>query len=193
MKRKKISAFMLTMLIVCTLFTANVVPVFADADSYMGEIQLFPYVFAPIGWLECKGQVLNISENTTLFSLLGTRFGGNGTSTYALPDMRGMEPTKDLRYYIATTGLYPERDGGYNEDFAGEIKLFPYNFDPSGYMHCDGRILNISEYNMLFALIGTTYGGNGTTTFALPDMRSMEPNEYTRYCINPIGLFPSRN
>jgi microcystin-dependent protein len=162
-------------------------------ESYIGEIQLFPYNYAPIGWLECKGQVVNIVSNNALFSLLGARFGGDGTSTFALPDMRGMEPTKDLRYYIATSGYYPVHDGGSNEDFIGEIKLFPYNFDPSGYIRCDGRILNISEYDALFALIGTTYGGNGITTFKLPDMRSMEPNEYTRYCINPYGVFPSQS
>ncbi len=191
--RKKVSAFMLIMLIAGMAFTANIVPVYADMESFIGEIQLLPYNYAPLGWIECKGQVMNIQSNTALFALIGSNFGGDGATTFAIPDMRGMEPTKDLRYYIAAEGIFPDRDGFGNEDFVGEIKLFPYNFDPSGYIRCDGRTLNISEYNALYALIGTTYGGNGSTTFALPDMRSMEPSEYTKYCINPVGLFPTRN
>lgn len=190
---KKVSAFMLVMLIAGMTFTANIVPVYADLESFIGEIQLLPYSYTPMGWIECRGQVIIIQSNTALFALIGNRFGGDGTTTFAIPDMRGMEPTKDLRYYIAAEGIYPEHDGWGNDDFVGQIKLFPYNFEPSGYMHCDGRILNISAYQSLYSLIGATYGGNGTTTFALPDMRSMEPSEYVRYYINPVGTFPSRN
>jgi microcystin-dependent protein len=193
MIRKKIVLVMLLVLMVCTAVSATVTPAFADAESYLGEIQLFPYGFELRGWEVCEGQVLTLQSNTALFSLLGIQFGGNGSSTFALPDMRGMEPTKDIRYYIAMQGIYPMHDGGGNDDYIGEIKLFPYNFDPSGYIHCDGRTLSISDYDALFTLIGTTYGGDGSTTFKLPDMRSMEPNEYTRYCINPMGVFPSRN
>lgn len=53
----------------------------------------------------------------------------------------------------------------------GEIKLVPYTFVPMGYMACEGQTLNISDYSSLFAVIGTTYGGNGSTTFKLPDLR----------------------
>lgn len=59
--------------------------------------------------------------------------------------------------------------------FIGEIKLFGGNFQPRGFAFCDGRLLAISEYSALFALIGTTYGGNGQTTFALPDLRGRIP------------------
>ena len=59
--------------------------------------------------------------------------------------------------------------------FIGEIKLFGGNFQPRGFAFCDGRLLPISEYSALFALIGTTYGGNGQTTFALPDLRGRIP------------------
>lgn len=193
MIRKKIATVMLMALLVCTAFSASVTPAYADSQSFIGEIQLFPYGFAPLGWTECTGQTMAIQTNTALFSLIGTYFGGNGTTTFALPDMRGMEPTKNMSYYIEMQGIFPVRDGGGNTDYIGEIKLFPYNFDPSGYIHCDGRLLSIAQYDTLFALIGTTYGGDGMTTFALPDMRSMEPNQYTRYCINPMGVFPSQN
>jgi microcystin-dependent protein len=60
--------------------------------------------------------------------------------------------------------------------YLGEIRMFGGNFAPSGWQMCNGQILAISQYNALFAILGTTYGGNGTTTFALPDMRSRVPN-----------------
>lgn len=55
--------------------------------------------------------------------------------------------------------------------FIGDIIIVPYNFCPAGYFEADGRLLSISEYDTLFALYGTTYGGDGVTTFALPDLR----------------------
>lgn len=61
------------------------------------------------------------------------------------------------------------------QPFIGEIKLFGGNFAPVGWMFCQGQILQISEYDTLFALIGTTYGGDGQTTFALPDLRGRLP------------------
>ena len=57
------------------------------------------------------------------------------------------------------------------EPFIGEVKLFGFNFAPKGYSTCQGQILSIAQNTALFSLLGTTYGGNGTTTFALPDMR----------------------
>jgi microcystin-dependent protein len=59
--------------------------------------------------------------------------------------------------------------------YVGELRIFAGNFAPSGWALCDGRILNISQYDTLFALLGTTYGGNGTTTFQLPDLRGRIP------------------
>ncbi|MEM5775859.1 MAG: tail fiber protein, partial [Anaerolineaceae bacterium] len=61
------------------------------------------------------------------------------------------------------------------DPFVGEIRLFAGNFDPEGWAFCDGRLLAISEYETLFNLIGTTYGGDGQTTFALPDLRGRIP------------------
>jgi microcystin-dependent protein len=59
------------------------------ANPFLGEIRIMPYNFAPQGWAFCDGQVLAISQFTALFSLLGTTYGGNGTSNFALPDLRG--------------------------------------------------------------------------------------------------------
>src|ERR687897_2846363 len=62
------------------------------ADPFVAEIRLFPFNFAPTGWAWCDGQLLPISQNTALFALLGTFYGGDGKSTFALPDMQGNAP-----------------------------------------------------------------------------------------------------
>jgi microcystin-dependent protein len=62
------------------------------ADPFVAEIRIFPFNFAPRGWAFCDGQILPISQNTALFSLLGTTYGGNGQSTFALPNMQGNAP-----------------------------------------------------------------------------------------------------
>ncbi len=62
------------------------------ADPFVAEIRIFPFNFAPRGWAFCDGQILPLSQNTALFSLLGTTYGGNGKSNFALPDMQGNAP-----------------------------------------------------------------------------------------------------
>ncbi len=62
------------------------------SDQFVAEIRIFPFNFAPKGWAFCDGQLLPISQNTALFSLLGTTYGGNGTSNFALPNMQGCAP-----------------------------------------------------------------------------------------------------
>src|SRR5436305_10346690 len=62
------------------------------AQPYVGEIRIFAGNFAPAGWMFCDGQLLPISENETLFNLIGTTYGGDGQSTFALPDLRGRVP-----------------------------------------------------------------------------------------------------
>jgi microcystin-dependent protein len=62
------------------------------ADPFVAEIRIFPFNFAPKGWAFCDGQILPLSQNTALFSLLGTTYGGNGQSTFALPNLQGCVP-----------------------------------------------------------------------------------------------------
>jgi microcystin-dependent protein len=61
-------------------------------DPFLAEIRIFPFNFAPKGWAMCDGQLMAISQNTALFALLGTYYGGNGTSTFALPNLMGSVP-----------------------------------------------------------------------------------------------------
>ena len=62
------------------------------ADPFVAEIRIFPFNFAPHGWAWCDGQLMPLSQNTALFSLLGTTYGGDGKSTFALPDLQGRAP-----------------------------------------------------------------------------------------------------
>lgn len=62
------------------------------ADPFVAEIRIFPFNFAPTGWAFCNGQLMPLSQNTALFSLLGTTYGGDGKSTFALPNMQGNAP-----------------------------------------------------------------------------------------------------
>ena len=75
------------------------------AQPYVGEIRLFGGNFAPAGWMFCDGQLLPISENETLFQLIGTTYGGDGQSTFALPDLRGRVPVHmGAGFVLAQTG-----------------------------------------------------------------------------------------
>ena len=75
------------------------------AQPYVGEIRMFGGNFAPAGWMFCEGQLLPISENETLFQLIGTTYGGDGQSTFALPDLRGRLPIHQGNGFIlAETG-----------------------------------------------------------------------------------------
>ena len=78
------------------------------ADPFVAEIRIFPFNFAPTGWAFCDGQLLPISQNTALFSLLGTMYGGNGQSTFALPNLQGAAP------------LHHGQGPGLSERFQGE-------------------------------------------------------------------------
>lgn len=81
-----------------TLLFAAIASVFcspaahAQAEPFLGQIMIVPYNFAPVGWFSCNGQLLSISQYTALFSLLGTMYGGDGITTFALPDLQGRAP-----------------------------------------------------------------------------------------------------
>ncbi|WP_424363185.1 phage tail protein [Methylocystis parvus] len=85
---------------------------------------------------------------------------------------------------------------GQSEPFLGQIATFPYNFCPRGWAATDGQLMPISQNTALFALLGTTYGGNGQTTFALPNLKAkttLTTGAVLVSCIALQGIFPSRN
>ncbi|MBZ5620036.1 MAG: tail fiber protein [Acidobacteriia bacterium] len=78
------------------------------ADPFVAEIRIFPFNFAPKGWAFCNGQILPISQNTALFSLLGTTYGGDGKSNFALPNLQGSSP------------MHPGQGPGLSPHYLGE-------------------------------------------------------------------------
>ncbi|WP_024831887.1 phage tail protein [Ruminiclostridium josui] len=75
----------------------------------LGMIKCFPYSYIPYGWAVCNGATISIQTNSALYSLIGTKFGGNGTTTFCLPNLTGAEPVPNTVYCIATQGIYPMR------------------------------------------------------------------------------------
>ncbi|HBE80141.1 MAG TPA: phage tail protein [Firmicutes bacterium] len=78
-----------------------------DDFYYYGQIVLFPNNSVPQGWLPCDGRQLPLQQYSPLFSLISTKFGGDGKTTFALPNLKGVEPQPGMEYYIYNSGLYP--------------------------------------------------------------------------------------
>lgn len=93
--------------------------------------------------------------------LLGNTGGGQAVDN--------MQPYQVLNYCIALQGIYPSRSVA--DPFIGTIAIFGFNFAPRGWANCDGQLLPIAQHTALFSLLGTMYGGDGRTTFGLPDLR----------------------
>jgi microcystin-dependent protein len=77
-------------------------------SQFLGTIQPFAFGFAPQGWAPCNGQLLQVTENTALYDLLGTKYGGDGTTTFGLPKLAPLGPNGP-GYYIALQGVFPDR------------------------------------------------------------------------------------
>ena len=192
-------------------------------EQGVGHLRIFAFNFLPGGGTaDPGGQLLPLSQNTALFSILGTNYGGNGVSNFALPNLDGraahssgqgpglsdyflgqesgfdfttivsvevpladgggaqptstLEETLTINYCISPFGIFPSSgSGGALIGMVGQITAFAGNFAPNGTLFCDGRLLPISEFETLFTVIGTTYGGDGQETFALPDLRGRVP------------------
>ena len=80
-----------------------------------------------------------------------------------------------------------------DEFLIGEIIPVPYMFAPAGTLYCDGKEYPVQMFQALFALIGSTYGGNGSTTFCVPNLKGFESNPHVHYVIVTDGLFPDRH
>lgn len=235
---------------------------------FIGELRIVPWNFAQNGWALCNGQSLPINQNAALFSLLGTTYGGDGVTTFNLPDLRGrvpihagpayplgvaggeethtltalemqthshtvnaasatagvaastghlwgvsglnpyhatsdgamnplsvvdaagggqphenMQPFLTLSVVIALQGVVPSAtstDPAFSTPFVAEIRMVAFGFAPQGWAKCDGQLLNISTNTALFSLLGTTYGGDGRSTFGLPSLQggaAMHPGQ----------------
>ena len=238
------------------------------SNPYIGEIRMFGGSFAPAGWAFCNGQLMPISENDALFTLIGTTYGGDGQETFGIPDLQGRIPihagqgpgisqtyqlgetggvesvtlttnqipihthalhrlrratarrlanphnnvlarSSLVNAYINETAEVPtwrrsasaqsaaasrtrtcsrfcasatssrcsassrisDLEGHtMSSPFVAEIRIFACNFAPTGWAQCNGQLLPLSQNTALFSLLGTFYGGDGKSTFALPNL-----------------------
>lgn len=172
------------------------------AYPMVGAIGLFAGNFAPPGWMIADGSLLPISQNVPLFEVIGNAFGGDGRSSFALPNLSGSAAVGagqsetgtlvsvgatvpaaanggiagiGINYLVAVAGEVPP-DEGYGAfpdsgPVLGEVVAYGGSSVPGGWAAANGQLLGIADYQALFQLIGTTYGGDGEQTFALPDLR----------------------
>jgi len=98
------------------------------------------------------------------------------TSPKPITNISIVPPHLPLNFCIATQGIYPSRQG--IEPFLGEIEIFGFQFSPVGWAFCNGQLISLTQNSALFSLLGTQYGGNGTTTFGLPDLRGRVPMHF---------------
>lgn len=171
------------------------------AEPFLSEIRLMSFVFAPKNWALCNGQFLPINQNQALFSLLGTTYGGNGQTTFALPDLRGRVPI-----HVGNGHFLGDRAG--EEAHTLSISEIPThvhflqasnangnavnpNFGGTGYVLSaePGNAYSTGFTPSAVALNAATVANNGGSQAHL----NMQPFLTLSYCIALAGIFPSPN
>lgn len=157
------------------------------AVNTLGMIRTFAGMLQVFGTSRADGRLLPVKSNEPLFTLLGGRFGGDGATTFALPDLRGRRtiggppaapgggPAAEglspvpLTHMIAVDAPFPYPYPA--TPILGSIGLFAGNVAPAGWLPAEGQLLETAKYPDLARLLGSTFGGDGRTGFALPDLR----------------------
>ena len=168
------------------------------AQPYVGEIRLFAGNFAPAGWMFCEGQLLPISENDTLFTLIGTTYGGDGQSTFALPDLRGRIPLHQGNgIQLAETGGAEEITLTANQIPTHSHPLQATNLTATQ-ANPGGQVLaQFSQANIFPYLEDTPNVGLAPTAITTAGASQPHTNFQPYLCINYIislfGIFPSQS
>jgi len=164
------------------------------SEPFIGEIRLFTYNFAPKGWAFCNGQLLPINQNFALFSLLGTTYGGDGTTNFALPDLRGrvalhegtgfpLGQTGGEATHTLTVSELPSHTHQASGSSDAANTVLPGN---SVWAHSDNLVYNQSaNLQMSPSAISAVGGGQAHN--------NMQPYLVLNYCISLQGTFPSQN
>jgi len=164
------------------------------AQPYIGEIRMFAGNFAPAGWMFCEGQLLPISENETLFQLIGTTYGGDGQSTFGLPDLRGRIPIHQGNgFTLAETGgaeeitLTVQQIAAHSHPMLGTNSIVndanPFN--------------NVLGQTNTFDLYQSTPGGQPMAPQSVGNVGGSQPHTNFQpylcvdFIISLFGLFPS--
>ena len=164
------------------------------ADPFVAEIRIFPFNFAPKGWAWCDGQLLPLSQNTALFSLLGTTFGGDGLTTFALPDLRGRTPI-----HVGSGHTLGERGG--EQAHTLSIAELPTHTHALTASH-DNATTSIPANNVVMAQASIDMYRSPTSLVAMEPASvantggsqahlNMQPYLTLSFCIALQGIFPS--
>ncbi|MFN2319394.1 MAG: phage tail protein [Dermatophilaceae bacterium] len=167
------------------------------AEPFLGEIRAFGFAFAPRGWAACNGQLLPINSNQALFALLGTTYGGDGRTTFALPDLRGRVP-------IDAGPTHTQGNVGGTETQVLSVSELPTH--THGWVASSTPAASASPTGNLLAASTATnpaWAAAGTPAAMAPAMiaasggnaghENMQPWLALQYCIALQGIFPSRN
>jgi len=180
-------------------------------DQYLGEIRLCGFSFPPRGWALCNGALLSIQQNAPLFSLLGTQYGGNGTTNFALPDLRGRTPLhRDNQNYVQgeiggaeSVTLTPQQLPMHNHMFvASTTPATSVNTGTTtNHLLATSNLYNAanpgppSPGTLLYGAPGTLTPLSGETcgpTGGAQPHENMQPSLVLNYIIALTGIYPSR-
>ena len=170
------------------------------AQPFLGEIKIMSFNFAPQGWAMCNGQFLPINQNQALFSLLGTMYGGNGQTTFALPDLRGQVPIHFNKNVLGSKGGQPAHTLTMAEMTAHN------HFVNASSSQADSTFIQTAapaSQNVFGTVAGGIYAGFTNVTAMLPESitnvggsqphENRQPYLVLNFCIALVGVFPSRN
>lgn len=175
------------------------------SEVFMGQVMPVAFPFAPKGLAQCDGQLLPIAQNQALFSLLGTVYGGNGTTTFALPDLRGRVP---VGFGPSVDPNWPVSPYALGERAGGETVTLTTAQLPSHTHQCAGTNAQGDKGNPTNSLYGTNsapiYGNAGASEVVLSPGSiaraggnqahpNMQPYAAINFCIALTGIFPSRS
>lgn len=174
------------------------------SEPFVGEIRAFGFNFAPRGWAQCNGQLLAISANSALFSLLGTIYGGDGRTTFGLPDLRGRFATN----YGQGPGLSSRsigQQGGTEQNYLTIDQMPSHSHAVSVHVADDDATTNEVDGTVLANSAGNTYSTaapdgtlspNAATSAPMGNNQAtnnMPPFLAVNYCIALVGIYPSRS
>lgn len=170
---------------------------------FVGQIQPFGFNFNPRGWAKCDGQLLAISQNDALFSLLGTIYGGDGRTTFGLPDLRGRMPVHMGSGPGLTNRPIGQKGGSYENQIStaqmathGHGVAMPVSSNDATSDEANGTVLGTAGANVYAGVptAGESLGNfqSGMTGSNSP-FNNMQPYLVVNICIATVGVYPSRN
>ncbi|GLC86989.1 phage tail protein [Lysinibacillus piscis] len=163
------------------------------AEPFLGEVRIFPISYVPRGWLSCEGQLLPIRQNQALYSLLGTVYGGDGITTFALPDLRGRVPIHVSSSLPLGTKAGEETHTLTTNEMPQHTHQINGSSNPASAPSPQGNVW--AGQDNLYAA-GATVAMNQaalSTAGSGQAHNNMQPYLAVRFCIATQGIFPSRN